>query len=269
MVVIIYPLEASYDRAVVEGNSACSSSSSCCVICFSLTVNSLIGITTCPLACVCGSIPYIASNYVVFGKMNSDLGYLGILFSPILRFTICCQRIGHKDDKVYNRTALHGAALYGNIWSVYILTKFCCANYNEKDSLGKTALDLALDINDPDLNVIHVIDSDTGIKYYNSYFASIQGRKKAAEYFLNLGAKPSRQDNLSPSRQSIRALDGHQQDDESQTSILSRQDNPSASRPAIQVLHEHQELPQYDESQTSLSISSAEIVDNSSANYLR
>ena len=235
MVVIIYPLEASYDRAVVESNSACSSSSSCCVICFSLTVNSLIGITTCPLACVCGSIPYTGSNYVVFGKMNSDLGYLGILFSPILRFTICCQQIGQKDDKVYNRTALHGAALYGNIWSVYILTKFCCANYNQKDSLGKTALDLALDINDPDLNVIHVIDSETGIKYYNSHFASIQGRKKAAEFFLNLGAKPSRQDNLPRSRQAIQALDGHQ------------------------------ELPQDDESQASLSISPAEIVDNSSA----
>jgi len=235
MVVIIYPLEASYDRAVVEGNSACSSSSSCCVICVSLTVNSFIGIITCPLACLCGSIPYTASNYVVFGKMNSDLGYLGILFSPILRFTICCQHIGQKDDKVYNRTALHGAALYGNIWSVYILTKFCCANYNQKDSLGKTALDLALDINDPDLNVIHVIDSETGIKYYNSHFASIQGRKKAAEYFLNLGAKPSRQDNLPRSRQAIQALDGHQ------------------------------ELPQDDESQAALSISPAEIVDNSSA----
>ena len=229
---IIYPLEASYDRAIVEGSSAgvCS----CCVTCFSLTVNSLIGIITCPLACLCGSIPSIASNYRVFGKMNSDLGYLGILFSPLLRFTICCQQIGQKDDKVYNRTALHGAALYGNVWSVLILTKFCCANYNEKDSLGKTALDLALDINDPDLNAIHVIDSRTGIKYYNSHFASIQGRKKAVEYFLNLGAKPSRQDNLSPSRQAIQALDGHQQ------------------------------LPQ-DESQASLSISSGEIINNTSA----
>jgi len=229
MVVIIYPLEASYDRAIAEGNDA--GCCSCCVTCFSLIINSLIGIITCPLACLCVSIPSSASNYRVFGKMNSDLGYLGILFSPLLRFTICCQQIAQKDDKAYNRTALHGAALYGNVWSVYILTKFCCANYNEKDSLGKTALDLALDINDPDLNAIHVIDSDTGIKYYNSHFASIQGRKKAAEYFLNLGAKPSRQDNLSPSRRAVRALDGHQQ------------------------------LPQ-DELKTSLPISTVEIIDN-------